>query len=338
MLNFATAIVRSSAVGEDSADASFAGQLDSIADVTSPQALRDAIDRVWASQRSERVLAYQAARGMTLAGMGVIVQRQVTAAVSGVLFTRSPADPEQMLLEYCEGMGEALVSGALNPGRVAIDRDVAEGAVGWALLAPPDDTVVHEALLLNDKRMAELARLALDRNDLRIGRRTSNGRSMSRASCGSCRAVRSPRHRTSRCPRPHRRRQQAASTGPTRTSTRTSPSRSRRCSTRWRDGLLPLLPQSRHAPSACPLVACRRWSRRFARSSASTARGCTTTSPASIRCCGRRRSAICSPPRSTSSLVPKTTAAGSLGQGFRLTQGARGRRHRGENVPGSTCS
>ena len=117
-----TAIVRSSAVGEDSPDASFAGQLDSIPDVTTPDALRDAIARVWASQRSARVLAYQAARGITLAGMGIIIQRQVQASLSGVLFTVSPTDPGEMLLEYCGGMGDALVSGAVNPGRVSIRR------------------------------------------------------------------------------------------------------------------------------------------------------------------------------------------------------------------------
>ncbi len=161
-LHFPTAIVRSSAVGEDSAGASFAGQLDSIAGVTSAASLRDAIDRVWASQRSDRVLAYQAARRVTLSGMGIIVQRQVTAALSGVLFTQSPADPRQMLLEYCEGMGEALVSGAVNPGRVAIDRPVvADGVAGWALLAAPEEPVAHEALLLDDVRLTELARLAL---------------------------------------------------------------------------------------------------------------------------------------------------------------------------------
>ena len=121
-IGFPIAIVRSSAVGEDSPDASFAGQLDSIPGVTTPDALRDALARVWASQRSARVLAYQAARGITLAGMGIIIQRQVQASLSGVLFTVSPTDPGEMLLEYCGGMGEALVSGAVNPGRVSIRR------------------------------------------------------------------------------------------------------------------------------------------------------------------------------------------------------------------------
>jgi phosphohistidine swiveling domain-containing protein len=166
-IGFSTAIVRSSAVGEDSSDASFAGQLDSILDVTTPDALWDAIARVWASQRSARVLAYQAARGITLAGMGVIIQRQVQASLSGVLFTVSPNGPDEMLLEYCGGMGEALVSGAINPGRVSIRRPTSDRPTGaslyrWTKTASPDDPAPAEAFLLNDLQIAKLARLALD--------------------------------------------------------------------------------------------------------------------------------------------------------------------------------
>ncbi|CAN5844717.1 phosphoenolpyruvate synthase [soil metagenome] len=163
-LGFTTAIVRSSAVGEDSSDASFAGQLDSVAGVTSAAALGAAIQRVRDSQRSDRVLAYQMARGITLAGMGVIIQRQVHAAVSGVLFTAAPGDPTHMLLEYCDGMGEALVSGAVNPGRVSIERSAARDTDGhgWSLLAPPEDPAPHEGMLLNALRVAELGTLALE--------------------------------------------------------------------------------------------------------------------------------------------------------------------------------
>jgi len=168
----APVIVRSSAIGEDSADASFAGQLESVADVTDERLLRAAIARVWASQQSERVLAYQAARGKTLAGMGIIVQRQVDAELSGVLFTVSPTDARQMLVEYCGGMGEALVSGAVNPGRIAIDRpaDLSAGALAkvqarlhrWAQLATLDEPAAGERFLLDDARIGALADLALD--------------------------------------------------------------------------------------------------------------------------------------------------------------------------------
>ncbi|HVJ28104.1 MAG TPA: PEP/pyruvate-binding domain-containing protein, partial [Vicinamibacterales bacterium] len=96
-------IVRSSAVGEDSEDASFAGQLDSVPNVRTAEDLRRAILQVWSSQWSARALSYQSSRNTYLRGMAVIVQRQVDAAVSGVLFTTSPTASSEMLLEYCGG-------------------------------------------------------------------------------------------------------------------------------------------------------------------------------------------------------------------------------------------
>lgn len=151
-------VVRSSAVGEDSADASFAGQLDSVLNVSSADGLRRAILDVWASQWSARALSYQAARGTYLRGMGVVVQRQVDAAVSGVLFTVSPSSGSEMLLEYCGGLGDALVSGEINPGRVTIARD----DLGWTRTCGPDQAATAEALLLNDAQMTRLGRLALE--------------------------------------------------------------------------------------------------------------------------------------------------------------------------------
>lgn len=149
-------IVRSSAIGEDSAEASFAGQLDSVAGVTTEEGLRDAVLRVWTSQWSERVLAYQSARGTRLTGMAVVIQRQVDAVVSGVLFTRSPISPSSMLLEYCPGLGEALVSGAINPGRIAIDRHTLASAE-LASLEVPDE----RSACLTAEALRELASLAL---------------------------------------------------------------------------------------------------------------------------------------------------------------------------------
>ena len=84
------AIVRSSAIGEDSAEASFAGQLESIADVKHAHDLRQAVLKCLASRGSERVRAYERARGHALGGLGIIIQRQIDASMSGVLFTRDP--------------------------------------------------------------------------------------------------------------------------------------------------------------------------------------------------------------------------------------------------------
>jgi pyruvate,water dikinase len=150
-------IVRSSAAGEDSDAASFAGQLDSIAGVAGEDALRRAVSTVWASRWSHRVLAYQIARDTPLAGMGVIVQRQIAGSLSGVLFTVDPRSPNRMLLEYCGGAGESLVSGRVNPGRIVVSRR----DLRWTVVAPPETPIAHEAALLNDVQMTALARMAL---------------------------------------------------------------------------------------------------------------------------------------------------------------------------------
>ncbi|HEX9366615.1 MAG TPA: PEP/pyruvate-binding domain-containing protein [Vicinamibacterales bacterium] len=129
-------IVRSSAAGEDSADASFAGQLDSIPDVTNADDLRRAVLQCWRSRGSDRVRAYERARGHVLGGLGIIIQEQIASSMSGVLFTKDPGRSECALLEYCAGAGEDLVAGRINPGRVTVDaagqvchRAAATGAV-----------------------------------------------------------------------------------------------------------------------------------------------------------------------------------------------------------------
>jgi rifampicin phosphotransferase len=155
-----TLIVRSSAVGEDSREDSFAGQLDSIPDVTGAGLLRHALVDVWSSRWSQRALTYQLARGVSLKGMGVIVQRQIAASISGVLFTVSPENETDMLVEYCAGAGEALVAGRENPGRLTIARH----DLRWAHQASPDRRLpeADAATLFDDRWIAALARRALD--------------------------------------------------------------------------------------------------------------------------------------------------------------------------------
>lgn len=117
--------VRSSAIGEDSAEHSWAGQLDTVLSVTGATTIEHALRTVWASAWSARSLIYQNRRGLHLARMGVIVQLQVDARHAGVLFTRAPAasgDVPSMIIEYCTGLGDALVSGAIDPARVRVAR------------------------------------------------------------------------------------------------------------------------------------------------------------------------------------------------------------------------
>jgi rifampicin phosphotransferase len=113
-------VVRSSAVGEDSDAASFAGQLDSVLHVTDEAMLERAVLACWASFWSDRAMFYRTARGMAPSGMGVVVQQQVNACAAGVMFTNDGTGA--LLVEYTTGLADALVSGALDPARVRIDR------------------------------------------------------------------------------------------------------------------------------------------------------------------------------------------------------------------------
>jgi pyruvate,water dikinase len=110
--------VRSSAVGEDSRRASFAGQHLTVLNVVGDDAVLAAIQRVWQSGRDEAALAYR--RRMGIAGdprIGVVVQRMVAPDVAGVLFTCDPVSgtPDRWVIEASWGLGEAAVAGLVCP-------------------------------------------------------------------------------------------------------------------------------------------------------------------------------------------------------------------------------
>jgi phosphohistidine swiveling domain-containing protein len=138
--------VRSSAVGEDDARHSFAGQLDSVLNVDSDAGLEAAVKATWSSLFSLRVLLYARHKRVRVRRMGVIVQRQIDARWSGVLFTRDPGGlhADAMLAEYCAGLGEQVVSGRVTPDRLWINRrDLAlnsESAGDHEVALPPRAT------------------------------------------------------------------------------------------------------------------------------------------------------------------------------------------------------
>ncbi len=115
--------VRSSAVGEDGDEHSFAGQHDSFLDVRGLDAVVEAVRRCADSRHSQRATAYRSEAGAQLAGMGVVVQLMVPARFAGVCFTRSPNDDEQVLVELVDGLAEGLVSGTRRPAQARFDRD-----------------------------------------------------------------------------------------------------------------------------------------------------------------------------------------------------------------------
>ncbi|QBG48175.1 hypothetical protein EGM51_12525 [Verrucomicrobia bacterium S94] len=120
---------RSSATAEDMAGASMAGQYDTFLNLQGAEAVIEAVEKCWRSIRSPRTEAYLAEHGIDPAevAMAVVVQQQVSADVAGVLFTVDPqtGSREHMLIEAAWGLGEALVSGEVQPDvvRVAVNGD-----------------------------------------------------------------------------------------------------------------------------------------------------------------------------------------------------------------------
>ncbi len=114
--------VRSSAIGEDSGGASFAGQHATKLNVRRRQ-LHDAVRAVWASARSDSALAYRARKGLPLdPQMGVVVQMMVEPIAAGVLFTRNPiTGADERMIEAAWGLGEAIVNGSVAPDRFRLD-------------------------------------------------------------------------------------------------------------------------------------------------------------------------------------------------------------------------
>jgi rifampicin phosphotransferase len=115
--------VRSSAPVEDAQSASFAGQFDSFLYVRR-EAIPEAIKKCWASLFSARSLNYRAFKGLHGYGasMAVLVQEMVASQAAGVLFTRSPDDPDSMLLTAGLGLGEGIVSDKVEADSFRLDR------------------------------------------------------------------------------------------------------------------------------------------------------------------------------------------------------------------------
>lgn len=111
--------VRSSAIGEDAADRSTAGQYESRMGVRAAD-LASAVRRVWRSAESDRARAYGGPRS----GMAVVVQREVPAWRAGVAFSRNPlTGAHECVIECVFGHGERLVSGITDPDRYTVDED-----------------------------------------------------------------------------------------------------------------------------------------------------------------------------------------------------------------------
>jgi len=118
--------VRSSALNEDSAQASFAGEFESVLGAKTDEEIRQAIRTVRQSRHHARVQAYSQAQGMDAGGqeIAVVIQRLVQADFSGVLFTADPihGDLMRMTGNVVAGMGDKLVSGQVTASEFSFER------------------------------------------------------------------------------------------------------------------------------------------------------------------------------------------------------------------------
>jgi pyruvate,water dikinase len=158
-LGGAVVAVRSSAIGEDGTEHSFAGQFESILGVETEQQLLDAVRQCWASAWTGRAVAYRARHEMPPLDveMGLVVQLLVDSEVAGVMFTGDPisGDPYTTVVSATWGLGEALVSGIANADTYRIDRrhDVLDTEV-----ADKDVMIVRADAGLTEEREVEAAR------------------------------------------------------------------------------------------------------------------------------------------------------------------------------------
>jgi pyruvate, water dikinase len=172
--------VRSSAVGEDAPEASFAGEHDTFLWVRGTDDVLAAVRRCWASLFTERATAYRrrigAGRGDGGA-MAVGVQQMVPAEIAGVAFTLNPqnGDRSEVAIDVSWGLGEAVVAGEVTPDSFLVDkvlmevsrRVVSDKAVeyrpapdgrGVVRLAVPAERRTRQCL--SDDQVKEVARLA----------------------------------------------------------------------------------------------------------------------------------------------------------------------------------
>ena len=166
--------VRSSATAEDLPGFSFAGQQDTYLNVVGEEALAQAVIDCWSSLWTARAIGYRARnhiehRNVSLA---VVVQEMVAAETSGVLFTANPltGKRDQVVIDATLGLGEALVSGLVEPDHYVVAADgrivaktlgakavAIRGRAGGGTVTARVDAAGRQAL--SDAAIAELAQL-----------------------------------------------------------------------------------------------------------------------------------------------------------------------------------
>jgi rifampicin phosphotransferase len=118
--------VRSSATTEDLPAAAFAGQQETLLNVSGDQAVLDAVRTCWASLWSERAIAYRAHQKVDQATvkLAAVVQQMVPAQAAGVMFTANPVSGArgELVIDANPGLGEAVVGGMVTPDHFVVSK------------------------------------------------------------------------------------------------------------------------------------------------------------------------------------------------------------------------
>jgi pyruvate,water dikinase len=172
------AAVRSSAVDEDGATASFAGQHETYLNIVGADAIIQAVTRCWESARSERALAYRRQQGLSVKRpqLAVLVQQLVASDVSAVVFSANPVtgSRNEIMINASWGLGESIVGGIVTPDTFVVCKS--DLAITGRTIADKQQMTIsapggtHEVKVprflrtqasLNDEQIVEMAKLAL---------------------------------------------------------------------------------------------------------------------------------------------------------------------------------
>ena len=170
--------VRSSAVDEDGATASFAGQHETYLNIVGADAIIQAVTRCWESARSERALEYRRQQGLSMERpqLAVLVQQLVASDVSAVVFSANPVtgSRDEVMINASWGLGESIVGGTVTPDTFVVRKsDLAITSRSIAdkqhmTVSTPGGTrevevprFLRAQASLNDAQIVEMAKLAL---------------------------------------------------------------------------------------------------------------------------------------------------------------------------------
>lgn len=122
--NFCLVAVRSSATKEDSLSSSFAGMFETTLNVTRNNLIKE-IKNIMLSYHTGRVQKYCSLNDIEEESvqMRIVIQKMVDSRISGVCFSKDNKDNNNLIIEACFGIGEAVVSGTVSPDLYVVNRD-----------------------------------------------------------------------------------------------------------------------------------------------------------------------------------------------------------------------